>query len=109
MLWFDVILEKNDLELSEVDKIKWGHWVKKWKFWPDFFSNYVIQILTVWKKVTFKNEKYLLQVFALFILEFEFTSYTWCWIFTRSFFLFIYVTIQDRDDIIGYYYSTYTG
>ena len=51
-----------------------------------------------------------IQVFALFILEFEFTSYTWDVGFLPgvffSSFVFIYVTIQDRGDIIGYYYST---
>ena len=56
-----------------------------------------------------RNEKHFIQVFALFILEFEFTSYTWDDGFLPGFFfffLFIYVTIQDRGDIIGYYYST---
>ena len=57
-----------------------------------------------------KNDKHFIQVFVLFILEFEFTSYTWDVGFLPgvffSSFVFIYVTIQDRGDIIGYYYST---
>ena len=56
-----------------------------------------------------KNDKHFIQVFVLFILEFEFTSYTWDVGFLPGVFfsfVFIYVTIQDRGDIIGYYYST---